>query len=477
MGLKSVFTKESIQSQLKDIEDAKFEDITVFKRKAVLIYIKSLQDYANLQLLVIKPLQDSTDTRSVEDALPFSQIVNDNDLSSLIRDILNGYTVLLMEQSDEIYKINTMKTSQRSIAPSENEGTVLGPQDAFTESLETNLSQIKKRIVNPYLKSPGLRIGTESGTEVAVMYLEHIANPSLVSKVLSRLKHVEHPGLLSASQLNSLLEDHPFSPFPQLGLTQRPDNVTQALLNGKVCILMNGSPEVIICPITFYELFISPEDWYIRWTGGTAIRLLRVFGFFISIMLTSMYVSINTFHQEMLPPELLQLLLESRSKVPFSPLIEVLCIELVIEILREAGARMPAKIGQTIGVVGGIVIGTAAVEAGLASNVLIVLVSISALLSFLPANYLLSTAGRLVRYAFIFGAGMFGLFGQMMVLAFLLSHLLKLTSMGHVYISTPMTSEQTDWRTSIYRAPILQWLKQSAAAKAGNRVKRPMDEE
>ena len=229
------------------------------------------------------------------------------------------------------------------------------------------------------------------------------------------------------------MDDHPFSPFPQYHETVRPDIAVSSLLDGRIVIVMNNSKGVIICPISFFELFISPEDYYNRWTTASLLRSLRFFGFFLTIILTPTYISVLTYHPEMLPFNVLLNLQESRGKVPFSPFIEVLFMELVIEILREAGSRMPTKIGQTIGIVGGIVIGTAAVEANLVSNTLIVLVAISALLSFLPPNFIMSNSSRFIRYFFILSAGMFGLYGQMIAFAWLFHHLLNLTS-----LSTPL---------------------------------------
>ncbi len=229
---------------------------------------------------------------------------------------------------------------------------------------------------------------------------------------------------------------------------------------------MENSQSVMICPYSFLELFNSPEDLYNRWSTASLLRILRFAGFFITIMLTPMYISALSYHPGILPFELLMMIQESRSKVPFPPVIEVLFIELVIEILREAVTRMPTKIGQTIGIVGGIVIGTAAVEAGLVSNTLIVLVAVSALLSFLLPNFLMSNASRFVRYVFILSAGLFGLLGQMLALAWLFNHLLNLTSLGTPFMTPVIPRKWSDMYNSVIRLPLAFLQKKTGMSRA-----------
>ena len=273
------------------------------------------------------------------------------------------------------------------------------------------------------------------------------------------------------------MDDHPLSPFPQYFSTVRPDAAVTYLLDGRVAILMNNSQAVLICPISFFELFTSPEDYYNRWTTASLLRSLRFFGFFLTIILTPTYISVLSHHPEMLPFNVLLNLQESRGKVPFSPVLEVLFMELVIEILREAGTRMPTKIGQTIGIVGGIVIGTAAVEASLVSNVLIVLVAISALLSFLSPSFVMSNASRSIRYLFIVAAGMFGLYGQMIAFAWLFHHLLSLTSLGTPFMTPVLPRKWSDFQNSVVRVPTLFGRRKAGITRAQSKKTPPGERE
>ncbi|MFD2511447.1 spore germination protein [Halalkalibacter alkalisediminis] len=398
-----------------------------------------------------------------------------DELPKLIHDICSGFTVLLFEE--EIIEISTFSAPDRAITIPDNETTVMGPQDAFVESVETNISLIKKRIRSPQLKSKSFLLGTETKNNVVMLYMENIANEENIKRVIRRLENIEFHGFIGMPVLKQMLEDKPLSPFPQFGITVRSDNTMDALLNGKIVVMMNGSPEAAILPASFLEMFLSPEDQYNRWTTATLLRMLRLAGFFISIFLTSTYVSVLTFHPEMLPPHLLRLLAESRSQVPFPPVVEALIIELVIEVLREAGARMPTKIGQTIGIVGGIVIGTAAVEAGLASNILIVLVAVTALLSFIPPSYLMSNAIRFIRYFYIIAAGTLGMFGQMITLAWMFNHLLNLTSLGTPYMTPIIPRKWTDILNTIIRAPVGFILQRTGLSRAKKDLVRPLDEE
>lgn len=474
--MKYPITKEAILQSLKDVDDLVVKEMTVGERSVTVIYLNTIVETTVLQHVILNPLTNAKSYKP-NDIFKNFNVLQKDELPRLIHDLVSGFTIILFEYADMVIEIDTYSAPDRSVMPPENETTVLGPQDSFVESIETNISMIKRRIRSPQLKSKSILLGTETKNNVVVLYMENIANEENLQRVLYRLNNVEYHGFIGMPVLKQMLEDKPFSPFPQFGITVRPDNVIHELLNGKIIFMMNGSPEAALLPATFMEFFASSEDYYNRWTTATMLRTIRIAGFFISILLTSTYVSVLTFHPEMLPPHLLTLLAESRSQVPFPPMIEVLFIELVIEILREAGARMPTKIGQTIGIVGGIVIGTAAVEAGLASNVLIVLVAITALLSFISPNYLMSNAIRFTRYFFIIGAGFLGMFGQMLILAWLFNHLSNMTSLGSPYISPVIPRKWSDLLNSVFRAPVNFFAQRPGIARAKKDLTRPLDEE
>ncbi|MDG5785927.1 spore germination protein [Evansella sp. AB-P1] len=469
-------TVESLKNKLKNIDDIEMKEISIKGEKVFLIYLSTLTKSSTLQDLVLNPLNNIGDATPKE-VLKNSTDGDINDLQASLHDIMSGYSVLFFVERDALLKVNTFSVEERSITTAENETTILGPQDSFTESLMTSLSLIKRRIHSPNLKTTLIPMGTETNDTVAVVYMENIANKENVDRVLYRIKNIEYQGFVALPLLKQALEDKPFSPFPQHGFTVRTDYAVESLLDGRIIVMLNGSPEVAILPATFIEMFITTEDHYNRWTTASLIRAIRLGGFFVSILLTSTYVSVLTFHPEMLPPQLLVTLSESRAQVFFPPVLEVLVIEMVIEILREAGARMPTKIGQTIGIVGGIVIGTAAVEAGLASNVLIVLVAVTALLSFIPPNYLMSNGIRFIRYGFIIAGGSLGIYGQAIFFAWMMNHLSNLTSLGSPFMSPVIPRQWTDLLNSVLRAPVNFLVTRSGMSRAKKQLTRPLDEE
>lgn len=469
-------TPHMVKEQLANVDDLSSLSLTINEEEVHVFFLDTMVDLTQVYETVFLPLQRS-DGKDPLRVLPYAQPCQSDDMGRLMNNLLRGHTILFFLDRELILHVNTFQVEHRSITKSESEATVLGPQDSFVEMLEINLSMLRRRLTTPNLKILAYTIGTETKNRVAVLYLENIANDENVERVKTRIQNVEYQGFVGMPVLKQMLEDKPYSPFPQFGLTGRPDNVTAALLDGRIIIMLNGSPDAAICPASFLEMFSSPEDFYNRWSTASLLRMIRFFGLFVTILLTSSYVSVLTFHPEMLPPALLTILSQSRSQVPFPPVIEVLFIELVIEVLREAGIRMPTKIGQTIGIVGGIVIGTASVQAGLASNILIVLVSISALLSFVPPNFLMSNAIRLVRYGFILMAGLMGMYGQMLMLAFLFAHLLNLTSLGTPCMAPGVPRQWTDLLNGLVRAPMKFIVYRNRMSRAKRKQTRPIGEE
>lgn len=441
-------TIETLKKNTRNIDDVLFKKIPTDEGVVTVIYSSSLVEKMTLQSMVFIPLANH-----INQIHQVAEVIDPSDLKGVTAKLDSGQTLLYFHQTNTILTIDTYSAPTRAITSTMTESTVIGPQDAFSESLETNISLVRRRIQNPKLKNEDQTIGTEANIRISIMYMEDTVNKGNLETLKKRINKVDYPAFTDISVLKQLIEDNPLSPFPQYYMSVRPDSISRYLIDGRIVIFMDNSQAAVVCPTTFFEMFISVEDYYNRWTTASLLRMLRFFGFFLTIMITPMYISALTFHPEILPYELLLNLQESRSKVPFPPLFEVLFIELIIEVLREAGSRMPAKVGQTIGIVGGIVIGTAAVEAGLISNILVVLVATSALLSFLPPIFLMSNTSRFIRYFFILSAGLFGLFGQMLAFAWLITHLEGLKSLGTPYLAPIIPRKASDLLDSIIRFP------------------------
>ncbi|OMC91998.1 spore germination protein [Viridibacillus arenosi] len=441
-------TIETLKKNTRNVDDVLFKKIPTDEGVVTVIYSSSLVEKMTLQSMVFIPLANH-----INQIHQVSEVIDASDLKGITAKLDSGQTLLYFHQTNTILTIDTYSAPTRAITNTETESTVIGPQDAFSESLETNISLVRRRIQNPKLKNEDQTIGTEANIRISIMYMEDTVNKESLDTLKKRINKIDYPSFTDISVLKQLIEDNPLSPFPQYYMSVRPDSISRYLIDGRIVIFMDNSQAAVVCPTSFFEMFISIEDYYNRWTTASLLRMLRFFGFFLTIMITPMYISALTFHPEILPYELLLNLQESRSKVPFPPLFEVLFIELIIEVLREAGSRMPAKVGQTIGIVGGIVIGTAAVEAGLISNILVVLVATSALLSFLPPIFLMSNTSRFIRYFFILSAGLFGLFGQMLAFAWLITHLEGLKSLGTPYLAPIIPRKASDLLDSIIRFP------------------------
>ncbi|MEC0272742.1 MULTISPECIES: spore germination protein [Peribacillus] len=441
-------------------DDIVRKELLLNEKSINLFYMNSLTEQKTLEEWVIRPLQlhHGEEWKGLQNVYISGESIDS--VSDAVQAVLEGFT--LITDGEELIKLKTYSVSQRSIESSAIESSIMGPQDSFNESLQTNLSLLKRKVKNISLKTIIGNIGEETQTQYAVLYMDNKVSRDNLNFLLRALDQMNIQGITSASVLQQMIEEMPWSPFPQLLNTVRVDTSMSSLLEGKIVLLLDGAPQALIGPITFMELVNSADDEYNRSLTATLIRHLSLFGFFMTIFITSSYVSFLTFHPEMLPPQLFSLIATSREKVPFSPMLEVLILEIIIEILREAAARMSIKVGQTIGVVGGIVIGTAAVEAGLFSNIIIILVAVSTLLSFLPTNVLLRNGFQVIKYAFILLAGMLGLFGQMIGFAYLLSHLVKLKSLGSPLLSTGFNRGRGYSNKGVLRVPERGLIKNSS---------------
>ncbi|MBY0013549.1 spore germination protein [Paenibacillus typhae] len=387
----------------------------------------------------------------VDRMLRQTQFVQINDPKQAVVGILSGKVAVF--HGGIIYLLDVSGPEARSVQSSETETVIAGPHDAFVESASTNLSLIRRRLKSPHLKIRRYDVGEISKTTVYVLYVERIVNMQLVEDLEQRIQTIETDELNDGGKLTQFIEDNPASVFPQFLTTERPDVAVSKLAAGRVIVIVENSPTVISAPSSFFEFFSSPDDYYQRWALGTALRLMRFLALLITVTFTAMYVSVTTFHYEMIPEALLITLAESRNRVPFPPVYEALLMEIMIELLREAGARLPSKIGQTIGIVGGIVIGQAAVQAGLTSNVLIIAVASSAIASFVIPSYMMSASLRLIRFVIIILAGIWGNMGLVIGISLIVIHLSGLTSLGTSYVTPIAPMKLRDWKDVFIRAP------------------------
>ena len=399
-------------------------------------YYRTLISTDILHQDVLPFLQKQLPLEELKSKIPVQEIIFTKNPDEIIQKILNGFLVIQKQQNDqECLLINIANSKFRDVGPPTMEASALGPQVGFIEELDTNINLIRKRLPVPELLVEEMKVGELSKTRVAVLYIDGIADPENVNTVIQRINDIQYDHIQDSSYISAMIEDNSNSLFPQSITTERADRVAAGLTEGKIIIAVDGSPNLIILPVTFMESFIAIEDYSYSWILSNFFRLLRLAAIFISTLISPMYVAIMTYHYELIPSRLLDTLVASRSAVPFPPFLEALFLELMIEMVKEAGIRLPLKIGQSLGVVGGIVIGQAVVEAGLTSNVLLILVGLGTLASYTSPVYKFSNTIRFIKFPIIFFAQWFGLFGVFLCFQFTQIHLLRLTSLGRPYLS------------------------------------------
>ncbi|MFC4776977.1 spore germination protein [Paenibacillus sp. GCM10023252] len=436
-----------------------------------IVYLIHLVGSDNLYHEITVPFTDLEQDEAIT-RLQYAPFKEASSLGSIIMGMLEGDAALFVR--GRAYLISLSKPPNRSIQQSETETVITGPHDAFVETATVNLSLIRRRVRSSHLKIVKLQVGEVTKTDVYILYIQDLVNPEYVNEMRSRISNIEIDAVHDGNMLAQYIDDHPNAIFPLYQTTERIDSTVSKLVGGRVLVIMDGSPSAITAPSSFFEFFTSPDDYYQRWMLGSAIRLLRFLAFIITISFTALYVSLTTFHYEMIPESLLLTLTQSRSEVPFPPLYEALFLEITIELLREAGARLPSKIGQTIGIVGGIVIGQAAVQASLTSNVLIIAVASSAIASFVIPSYVMSASIRLMRFGLILLAGLLGNFGLMAGVAFLIIHLAGLTSLGSSYMTPIAPQNFQDWKDVFIRAPFSMLKTRASITMTPNRVRNKM---
>lgn len=374
--------------------------------------------------------------------------------SEAIKRLLSGNIYIHVRGAAYGIAIPSDGTVGRNIQAPEIETVVLGPQIAFVEELQVNICIIRKYMSTPRLFHEKLAVGNTIPMEVSILYLEGTADTENVNTVRERIQNLELDSSMDSAILAQYIADNEKSLFPTLQQTERPDRVIHGLREGQIAILVEGSPFALLGPTTLLQFFQSPDDYYLRWSLATFNRTMRVFAMVLSLILTPVYVAALTYHYEMIPSDLLLSLAQSRSRVPLPPLWEAILMELIIELLREAGARLPTKVGQTIGIVGGIVIGQAIVQAGFTSNILIIIVALGALSSFIAPSYMIGSTIRVIRFPMILLAGLLGALGIVVGFSFLASHLLRQTSLGRPYMYPIYPVRFSDWKDGFIRAPL-----------------------
>jgi spore germination protein KA len=431
--------------------------------RVALVFIDGLVDSKSISESVFKPFIMRTLENGDPELLPqnpydlilnwlvtFYSVKEEVEMGKLLDLVLAGFAILFVDGSEKALAIEVKGWEKRSVDEPKAESFVRGPRDGFTETIRTNTALLRRRIRTPNLRFDMLQIGKVTKTDICVAYIEGIVNPATVKDVKKRLDSIDTDSILESGYLEDFIKDNYWTPFTLLDRTERPDKVAGALLEGRAAIFVDTTPFVLIVPVVFSEFLQSPEDYY---EGHDYIRPFRWFALILTLSLPSLYVALTTFHQEMLPGALALSMAAGREGVPFPAVVEALIMEVTFDLLREAGTRMPRSVGQAVGVVGALVLGQAAVTAGIASPFIVIIVALTAISSFLIPNYSASIAIRYLRYPILLLAGAFGLVGIFFGFMILLLHMASLRSFGVPYLYPITPAVPGEWQDVFYRAP------------------------
>ena len=401
-------------------------------------------------------------------------VAQSDNFDDLISAVLGGDTAIFIDGSPKGLIVATKGFENRGVQEADNEAVIRGSKDAFTEIIRTNTALVRRRIRDTKLKIEPMTYGVRSRTDMAIVYMDDIVQEGLVDQIKTRLSQYEIDAVLDSGYIEQLIEDDWLSPFPQVQSTQRPDKVASAVLEGRAAIMVDNSPFVLIVPGTLNSFFQSSEDYYQRWGIMSFTRVLRYIVSFFALALPGLYIALLNFHPTMIPTTLAVSLAAARSGIAFPTVVEIIIIELEFELLREAGVRLPTAIGHTIGIVGGLIIGDAAVSAKLISPMVVIIVAITAIASFAVPDYGLTTAFRLLKYFVIILSATLGLYGFLISLLLILTHLVTLRSFNIPYLSPYVSGElnsYNDWKDALVRMPLFMQTERPVFAKAKERIR------
>ncbi|HPT70029.1 MAG TPA: spore germination protein [Syntrophomonas sp.] len=467
---------DHMQILLKSCSDAVIKEFSFGNPavRACLFFFDGLTDKKQVETNLLKPLllelnmqnnetnqfRDNQDILSqVQDQiLSLAELKRLNTLQEICHHITSGDTVLLIDGYAQGLVAGTRSWQGRPVQTPENEIMVFGPKEGFNETLRFNTAILRRRIKSTRLKIDSLVIGRISKTDVVVCYIENIAPPALVEEVEARLGRIDIDAVLDTGYLAELIVDHKWTIFTQTEHTEKADRVCGQLLEGKVCILADGSPMALVLPISFSEYMISPEDYYIHFIPASLYRMLRFTAFIIALLMPSLYVSLISFHHEMIPTPLLLTIAATRQNIPFPAFLEALILEATFELLREAGLRLPRAVGPAVSIVGALIIGDAAVRAGLVSTPMVVVVAFTGIASFVSPSYNAGIIIRIFRFAFLFASGLLGFLGIIIALLLLIIRMASLSSFGLPYLSPIAPLNLRQMGDIIVRRP---WFKNS----------------
>ncbi|MEH7546690.1 spore germination protein [Neobacillus vireti] len=471
-----------IKEEFGNSSDVVIRVISVSNHKAALVFIDGLVDTVSISDFLLEPFMEQVVIPEKKDIFQFlidkavalGSVQSIDNWNQVYDSILSGNTVIFIDGCNKAISTETKGWEKRSITEPTTQLSIRGPKDSFTETLRTNTALIRRRIKSPNLWAEPMKIGTVTQTDIAIMYIKGIANDKIVTEIKKRLQRIDIDGVIASGYIEQLIEDQTWTTFPTTFHTERPDVVSSQLLEGRIAIVVDGTPFVLTAPAIFVQFFQAPDDYYSRFDISTGIRLLRIIAFLIALVGPATYIAATTFHQEMIPTTMAIAIAAQRENVPFPAFVEALIMEITFEILREAGLRLPRAVGQAVSIVGALVIGQAAVQAGFVSPVMVIVVSVTAIANFSTPIFAMAIAARLIRFVLMGLATMLGFYGMMLGLMFMAIHLCSLRSFGIPYMMPLAPFNITNQQDVFVRFPLWSFKNRPPFISKGN-MKRTGD--
>ncbi|WP_102028157.1 spore germination protein [Salirhabdus sp. Marseille-P4669] len=455
-----------LKKQFKGDDDFVVYEFSLFGQySATIVYLTSMVDKEMINKDIMKVLSRIPNPNKNPNAPNLKKYIQDHvlyltgtkeehELSSITNGVLQGKTALLVHSFESVFLFDTYKENQRSITEPESEQVIRGPREGFIESITANISLLRKRLPTADFRINYHSVGELTKSKVAIVYLDGIVNGRLVKEVKRRLDQIKIDRILDSGYIEQFIEDNPRSPFPQVRNTERPDVAVGNLAEGRVVILVDGSPNVLIVPATFNTFYQTSEDYNMRFIMATLVRWIRLAALLFSLLMPSLYVALISFHPELIPTSFAVAVMSGRAGIPFPAVVEVFLMEGAMEVLREATIRMPKQIGSALSIVGVLVVGDAAVSAGFVSPITVVVIALTSIGSFATPSYNMAIGFRMVRFPLLLITGILGFYGFILGVLLINNHLISLKSFGVPYMAPVTPMNFGGIKDTLFRAPL-----------------------
>jgi len=443
--------------------------------EVMILYVEGLSDGERISECILQPCISKEwpkDIPEKEKRIEFlkngglfaSQTSDAETMEDIVRGLVFGLCTVFAEGDTNALFVDVRKFPARPVNRTNNESVVMGSQEGFVESLRTNISLIRKNVRTPDLISDIFEIGGKTKMNCAILYIDKVADDKSVKEAKRRLRSISGEGFIASGQVQQLIEDHPYSLFPQILQTERPDRASAGLIEGQFAILTDNSPYALMAPSTIFHFLHASDDTFMRWQYGTMLRIVRMIGVILSVFLPGIYIALTQYHSHLLPMNLMTSIAEARADVPFSVLGELLIMEFAFNLINEAGTRIPSQIGSALGIVGALILGQAAVSASIASPILIIIVAITGLGNFVVPSYSMSLGMQIYRLMILLSGAAFGLYGIVIAAIALLAGICSMRSFGSPYVS-PVAPKRNRNADIVLRLPL--WLQKSRMFYSG----------